>query len=47
MDIAIKQIIKKDYAAKYLLENKKIVLIGINFDSETKGVSEWKMEDYA
>ena len=45
-DIAITQIKNKDYAAKYLLENKKIILIGINFDSEKKGVSDWKMEEY-
>ena len=49
-DIAITQIKSKDYAAKYRspsgLGVKKIVLIGINFDSEKKGVSDWKMEEY-
>ena len=43
---ALTQIKTKDYAAKFLLENKKIVLIGINFNSEKKGVGDWLMEDY-
>ncbi len=38
---ALDQIRDKDYAAKYALENKKIIGIGINFDTDKKTVDDW------
>ncbi|MEY4904053.1 MAG: hypothetical protein RLZZ292_1868 [Bacteroidota bacterium] len=40
---ALQQITNKDYAAKYALENKQIVGIGINFDTEKKTLDDWAM----
>jgi hypothetical protein len=42
-DIAIQQIQEKRYAAPYQSGDKKIVLIGINFDSEKRNLAEWKI----
>jgi hypothetical protein len=44
-DKALQQIRDKDYASKYLTENKKIVLVGVNFSSRKRGVGGWKMEN--
>jgi hypothetical protein len=40
----IKQIRERKYYEKYFNENKKIYLIGINFDSEERNISEYKYE---
>jgi Holliday junction resolvase-like predicted endonuclease len=40
----IKQIRERKYYEKYLNENKKIYLIGINFDSSERNISEYKFE---
>jgi Predicted AAA-ATPase/PD-(D/E)XK nuclease superfamily len=45
-DKALQQIRDKDYASKYLTENKKIVLVGVNFSSRKRGVGGWKVEAY-
>jgi Predicted AAA-ATPase/PD-(D/E)XK nuclease superfamily len=45
-DKALQQIKDKDYASKYLTENKKIVLVGVNFSSRKRGVGGWKVEEY-
>jgi hypothetical protein len=37
------QIQEKKYADRYRLSNKKIILMGINFDSEKRNVTEWKV----
>ena len=44
---ALQQIKDKNYAQKYLVENKTIYLVGINFDKEKKNISrfEWKKID--
>jgi hypothetical protein len=42
-DVAIQQIRDKRYADKYQQTGKNIVLIGINFDVETRNVAEWKI----
>jgi Predicted AAA-ATPase/PD-(D/E)XK nuclease superfamily len=42
--IALQQIHDKKYADKYALENKTIVCIGINFNSEKKSVDDWEVE---
>jgi hypothetical protein len=43
-EIALQQIKDKKYADKYLTENKEIVGIGMNFDSEKKTMDDWTME---
>jgi hypothetical protein len=40
----IKQIKERKYYEKYLNEGKKIYLVGINFDSEERNISEYKYE---
>ncbi len=42
-DVGIDQIKNKGYAEKYRDAGKEIFLIGINFDTEDKNISEWKM----
>lgn len=41
---AIAQIQKQNYAAKYKISGKKIVLIGASFDEKTRTIKEWKTE---
>ena len=41
-EAAIKQIQDKGYTDKYRPKDTQIVLIGINFDLESRNVSEWK-----
>ena len=40
---AIAQIKEKDYAAKYMADGKKIVLIGSSFDEKTRTIKDWKV----
>lgn len=40
---ALKQIDDKDYACKFIAGNRKIIKIGVGFDSLTKKFNEWKM----
>ena len=40
---AITQIKEKDYAAKYMADGKKIVLIGSSFDEKTRTIKDWKV----
>ncbi len=42
---ALQQIEDKQYHKKYLGRSKKIVLIGANFDSETRNLTEWTSKD--
>ena len=42
--VALDQINKKAYTARYALENLPIAKIGINFDTATRTKSEWKVE---
>ncbi|WP_024468856.1 ATP-binding protein [Treponema pedis] len=42
---ALQQIKEKNYAERYRAENKKIVLIGVSFNSEEKTVGEWIIEE--
>ena len=41
---ALNQIKEKEYAAKYLTDGKKIVLIGSSFDEQTRTIKDWKTE---
>ena len=40
---ALNQIKEKHYAEKYLVDGKKIVLIGSSFDEKTRTIKEWKI----
>lgn len=42
-DTAIAQIRNKGYDEKYRQSGKKIILMGINFDTEKRNVAEWKI----
>ncbi|MCI5146298.1 MAG: AAA family ATPase [Candidatus Electrothrix sp. AR3] len=44
-DEALRQIITRDYYQKYRLKGKPMTLVGVNFDSGKRGVSEWRSED--
>lgn len=41
---AIAQIKKKNYAAQYKANKKKIVLIGTEFDEQVRTIKDWKSE---
>ena len=41
-DAAISQILEKGYHLPFLTDPRPTVLIGVNFSSETRGISEWK-----
>jgi len=43
-DEAIAQIKKKRYAAKYAASGKRVILFGVNFNSETRQIDEWRAE---
>ncbi len=45
-DDAMKQIENKDYALKYHKEDKRIMLIGVNFDFTTGNITDWLKEEY-
>jgi hypothetical protein len=42
---AIEQIKQREYYQKYLLENKTIKLIGVQFNHETGEIKEWEIEE--
>ncbi|MEA1972986.1 MAG: AAA family ATPase, partial [Candidatus Cloacimonadota bacterium] len=39
---ALNQIKEKEYYNKYLLDNRKLVLVGVNFNSETGEIADWE-----
>ena len=41
---ALNQIKEKNYAVKYKMDGKKIVLIGAGFDEATRTIRDWKVE---
>ncbi len=43
-DIALRQIQKKNYADRYRNTGKKMILMGINFNSEKRNLEEWKIQ---
>ena len=45
-DKAMRQIENKDYAMKYRKAGKRIMLLGVNFDSEAGNISDWIKEEY-
>ena len=42
-DEALQQIEDKGYAAPFSADNRPLFKIGINFDSATKQINDWKM----
>ncbi len=44
-DSALKQIKEKEYFRKHLLSSKRIMLIGVNFNTNTGKLSDWKNEE--
>ncbi len=44
-DSALEQIKEKEYFKPYLLSNKRIMLVGVNFDTGTGKLSDWKDEE--
>ncbi|WP_294437119.1 PD-(D/E)XK nuclease domain-containing protein, partial [uncultured Victivallis sp.] len=45
-DSALKQIKEKEYFKPHLLSRKRIMLIGVNFDTESGKLFGWKNEEY-
>jgi len=41
-DEALRQIDEKQYAAPFAMSGKRVVKVGISFDSKTRGIREWK-----
>jgi len=44
---ALLQIRNKNYAQKFIIENKPIYLLGIGFDSENKNIGSYKLEQFS
>jgi len=44
-DEALKQIEENGYAAPYAMDRRKLYKIGINFSSDIRGISEWKIAE--
>ncbi len=40
-EAAIAQIKEREYYQKYLLDEKELVLVGVNFDSKTGQIENW------
>ena len=43
---ALRQIREKGYPEKYRRQGKDLLLLGINFDSKERNVSDWKLEQF-
>lgn len=43
---AMEQIKEKKYYEKFIIERKEILLVGVAFDTETRGVSDYQMEPW-
>ena len=41
-DAALQQIQEKGYHLPFVTDSRPTILIGVNFSSETRGISEWK-----
>ena len=40
---ALKQIEVKDYAKPFIVDSRRVIKIGVNFDSVTRNINEWKI----
>jgi hypothetical protein len=43
---AIRQIREKRYHEKYLHSDRKIFLVGINFDTRERAIKDWRLETF-
>lgn len=43
VDEALQQIEKQGYALPFAMDNRKLIKVGINFNSETRSMGEWKI----
>ena len=43
-DEALRQIEEKQYAAPFAMDKRRLIKIGINFSSKTRGVESWRVE---
>ena len=44
---ALRQIERKNYAARYGLTGKRVVKVGVNFDTAVRNITDWEIsEDY-
>ena len=41
---ALQQIEEKNYAAPFAMDKRKVITLGINFSSQTRGVEQWIIE---
>lgn len=46
-EIALEQTLIKKYKEKYSHKNKEIILIGVNFSSQSRNISDWKAERFS
>ena len=46
-DEAIRQIHEKRYHESYFHSGRRIYLVGINFNTQARGITDWKMEQVA
>lgn len=44
-DTALSQIEEKGYAKAYAADSRKIIKVGVNFDTESRSISDWKTVD--
>lgn len=40
---ALQKIEAKNYAASFAMDKRKVITLGINFSSKTRGVESWKL----
>lgn len=40
---ALQQIESKNYAAPFAMDKRKVITLGINFSSKTRGVASWEI----
>ena len=42
---ALEQINSKQYAILYQADHRKVIKVGVNFDSTTRTIGDWKIEN--
>lgn len=44
-DFALEQIDLRNYGERFLITGKPVVRIGVNFDSQTRNISDWVIKE--
>jgi hypothetical protein len=44
VDAALEQIERQHYAVPYETDTRRVVRIGVNYDAQTRGITDWKIE---